>query len=107
MRSKKDNADDDFFNDGLDVRLDSDWSPSSELKKKGIYYITGEIGFNSLLDIHQDILLKHMDPKWTDDIQLIINSYGGYVAEGYSLIDLLDWVRMDVRTIAIGFCGSM
>ena len=40
-------------------------------------------------------------------IQIIVNSVGGSVAEGMALIDLLDWVRMDIRTIAMGFCASM
>ena len=97
-----------FFDDMFD---DEDRIFSSntdiELKRKGIYYITGEINSSSLVDIQQDILLKHLDPSWNDDIQLIINSVGGSVAEGYALIDLLEWVKMDVRTTAIGFCASM
>ena len=107
MPSKKDNFDDDFFDDKLDSGPNNDFYSSNELTKKGIYYIYGEIETCSLLSIHQDILLKHMDPKWNDDVQIIVNSFGGCAAEGFSLIDLLNWVRMDVRTVAIGFCGSM
>jgi ATP-dependent Clp protease protease subunit len=82
-------------------------SPKDELAKKGIYYITGEVDVDTLLEVHQDILLKHLNPSWNNDIQLIINSVGGSVSEGNSLIDLLDWVRMDVRTVAMGCCASM
>ena len=78
-----------------------------KLYEKGIYYITGEIETNSLLEIHQDILLKHLDPAWHDDIQFIINSVGGEVAEGWALIDLLDWVKMEVQTTGLGLCASL
>lgn len=81
-------------------------SPREKLNDRGIYYITGYIDEDELLDIHQDILLKHMDTTWQGDVQLVINSYGGLTSEGWALIDLLDWVRMDVRTIAIGYCAS-
>lgn len=80
--------------------------PGEELHKKGIYYISGGIDPGSLLDIQQDIILKQMNPEWKDDIQVIVNSYGGDVAECWALIDLLDWIRMDVRTIAMGYCAS-
>jgi ATP-dependent Clp protease protease subunit len=78
-----------------------------KLRHKGIYYITGEIEEGHLLSIHQDILSKHLDPNWVDDIQLIINSIGGTIAEGWSLIDLLDYIRMDVRTVGIGEICSL
>jgi ATP-dependent Clp protease protease subunit len=78
-----------------------------KLYDKGIYYLTGQVESNSLLEIHQDILLKHLDPTWNDDIQLIVNSVGGDTSEGWALIDLLDWVRMDIRTTGIGICASL
>lgn len=80
---------------------------TDQLRQKGIYYITGDIDNDSLLEIHQDILLKHLNPDWKDDIQVIVNSPGGSMPEGWALIDLLNWVRMDVRTIGIGFCASL
>jgi ATP-dependent Clp protease, protease subunit len=81
--------------------------PSEELKKKGIYYITGEIETDSLLEIHQDIVLKHLDPNWQDDLQIIVNSVGGLVSEGWALIDLIDYIKVDVKTIAMGDCSSL
>ena len=80
--------------------------PGIELRKKGIYYITGEIEDESLVEIHQDIVLKHLDPKWKDDIQVIVNTVGGYCPETWGLVDLLDYVRMDVRTVGLGECCS-
>ena len=78
------------------------------LRNSGIYYITGEIDTDSLLGYHQDILAKEIDPKWRNkDIQLIINSIGGEVSEGWMLIDLIDYVRMDVRTVGMGEICSL
>jgi ATP-dependent Clp endopeptidase proteolytic subunit ClpP len=92
-------------NRNSDLYLD----PSEELIKRGVYYITNTIETDSLLQIHQDILLKHLDPyAWnvSDDVQLFINSYGGAVAETWALIDLLQWIRMDVKTTGVGACCS-
>jgi ATP-dependent Clp protease protease subunit len=90
-----DNGDFDFYVD-----------TSEELKRKGIYYLVGEIESGSLIQTHQDIILKHLDPNWHGEIQLIVNSCGGESSEMWALIDLLDWVRMDVRTIGMGLCAS-
>jgi ATP-dependent Clp protease protease subunit len=92
---------------GPSIDIDSLSGPQESLARKGIYYITGEIEDGSLLEIHQDILLKHLDPSWRDDIQLIVNSVGGSCAEGWALIDLLDWVRMDIKTVGLGQCCSL
>jgi ATP-dependent Clp protease protease subunit len=81
-------------------------NPEEKLKERGIYYITGEIEEGSLLEIQQDILLKHLDLEWKDDVQLIINSPGGEIYETWALLDLLAWIRMDVRTTGLGLCGS-
>jgi ATP-dependent Clp protease protease subunit len=82
--------------------------PTNELlKHHGIYYITGEIEAGGLLEIQQDILIKHLDPNWKDDVQLIINSPGGESCEGWALVDLLDWVKMDVKTVGIGQVCSL
>lgn len=86
---------------------DTDDPPGLALKNKGIYYITGGIFEDSLLEIHQDILLKHLDPTWNDDIQIIVNSVGGYSSEGWAFIDLLDWIKMDIRTVGLGDCSSL
>lgn len=82
------------------------YDAQEELRNKGIYYITGSIEEDSLLEIHQDILLKHLTSEWRDDIQLVINSPGGYVSEMWALVDLLDWIRLDVRTTGLGYCCS-
>jgi len=89
--------------EGIDNYLDS----SEELKKQGIYYVTGMLEQDSLLEIQQDILLKHLDKEWVEDVQLFINSVGGECSEGWALLDLLRFVRMDVHTRGMGECCSM
>ena len=78
------------------------------LRSAGIYYITGEIDTDSLLAYNQDMLAKHQDKRWRNkDIQLIINSIGGEVSEGWMLIDVMDYIRMNVKTIAMGEVCSL
>lgn len=81
--------------------------PCDILESKGIYYISGEIETGSLIRIQQDIILKHLDPNWKSDIQIIVNSVGGDSSEGWALIDLMNWVKMDFRTVGLGQCCSL
>lgn len=99
---------DDDFDDINFSAPDKDFfsSSSDKLKAKGIYYITGPIEDDSLLDIHQDMILKTLDPKWTDDLQIIINSPGGSAPAAWSLVDLMNWTRLDIKTICMGECAS-
>ena len=84
-RNKKRSEKDIFETEILGLGMNS---CNEELREKGIYYITGEIVEDSLLEISQNILLKHMDPSWKEDIQLIINTVGGETAEGWAQRDL-------------------
>jgi len=77
------------------------------LKTQGVYYIVGEIDEGSLTEIQQDILLKHLNPHWKDDVQIVVNSVGGQIAEGSALISMMKHVRMDVKTVAVGEVCSM
>lgn len=78
-----------------------------DLKKKGVYYITGPISSGSLTSIHQDILLKYLSPDWKDELYLFINSVGGELSEGWALIDLLDYTGLTVNTIGMGEICSL
>lgn len=73
-----------------------------QLQSRGIYYIVGDIELGGLKEIQQDILLKHLSPKWQDDIHIFINSPGGVLSETWALVDLLSTVKMDVWTTGIG-----
>lgn len=88
--------------------LASDENTEALLRTHGIYYITGEIMKGSLKGIQQDILLKHyLGAKYFDGpITLVINSPGGDVEECNSLMDLLDNISLQVRTVGLGECSS-
>ena len=82
-------------------------SASQELRRRGIYYITGMIESGDLVDIQQDMLLKHLTGWNGGDIQIVINSCGGDSTEGWGLIDMMNWVRMDIRTLVLGEASSL
>ncbi|HUU86418.1 MAG TPA: ATP-dependent Clp protease proteolytic subunit, partial [Candidatus Glassbacteria bacterium] len=78
------------------------------LRSSGVYYIYGEITPGSLLGIHQDVLLKHFlgKEKWSRPLTFIINSPGGDIAETNALIDLLDNIPLEIKTVGLGECSS-
>jgi len=77
-----------------------------ELIDYGIFYLTGNIEHTSLSSLQQKILIKHINNQWIDDICIFINSYGGSCDEMWGLVDIMQYVKMDIRTIAIGTCMS-
>jgi ATP-dependent Clp protease protease subunit len=53
----------------------------------------------------QLLFLESEDPD--SDIYMYINSPGGVVYSGLAIYDTMQYVRPDVATICMGFCGSM
>jgi ATP-dependent Clp endopeptidase proteolytic subunit ClpP len=110
VKTKKHSDDEDT--EGVDgnalAKLVETSSDDDLLKAGGIYYIFGPIEEGTLTSLHQNILLKHLaGPKiWKSDLVFVINSGGGLVDETNALLDLLSNVRMDVRTVGMGMCGS-
>ena len=43
----------------------------------------------------------------TDDVKIYINSYGGMISAGMSIIDTMNHIKPDVSTIAVGMAASM
>ncbi|MCY8046378.1 ATP-dependent Clp protease proteolytic subunit, partial [Bacillus haynesii] len=41
------------------------------------------------------------------DISIYINSPGGSTSAGYAILDTMDYVKPDVRTICVGMAASM
>lgn len=90
----------DMFNGMQSTRKDS-------LEDKGILFINSMISKESLNKTMYKLLAFHFDDDFTDDIQLIINSPGGYTDAGWALIDLMKFVKNKIKTIAIGEICSM
>jgi ATP-dependent Clp protease protease subunit len=77
-----------------------------QARAQGVYYIYGEIEEGDLVDMQVDLLLKHLSLEWKDEVQIYVNCVGGSVSEAWALIDLMQFVKMDVRTIGLGDCLS-
>jgi len=82
-------------------------SAKEELEDNGIFMLYDEIDKFSVQGIIQKLILLHSKSSFQDEIQIIINSPGGYVNAGWALIDIMNFIRMPVRTIAMGEICSM
>ncbi|WP_242092000.1 ClpP family protease [Aestuariivivens sediminicola] len=51
--------------------------------------------------------LLYLDALGTEDIQLYINSPGGYVTSGFAIYDCMKSLKSDVSTICSGLAASM
>ena len=78
----------------------------SRLLKERIIFLTGPIDDNlSNLVVAQLLFLESEDPK--ADISLYINSPGGSVTAGFSILDTMNFIRPSVSTLCVGQAASM
>lgn len=78
----------------------------SRLLKERIIFITGPIeDYMANLIVAQLLFLEAEDPK--KDIYLYINSPGGSVTAGLSIIDTMHHIKPDVATVCVGMAASM
>jgi len=78
----------------------------SRLLKERIIFVTGEIEDHmSNLIVAQLLFLEADDPK--KDIFLYVNSPGGSVTAGLSIIDTMHHIKPDVATVCVGIAASM
>ena len=78
----------------------------SRLLKERIIFLTGPIDDNlSNLVVAQLLFLESEDPK--TDISLYINSPGGSVTAGLSILDTMNFIRPSVSTLCVGQAASM
>ena len=78
----------------------------SRLLKERIIFLTGPIDDNlSNLVVAQLLFLESEDPK--ADISLYINSPGGSVTAGLSILDTMNFIRPSVSTLCVGQAASM
>jgi ATP-dependent Clp protease protease subunit len=78
----------------------------SRLLKERIVFIGTAIDDNvASLTIAQMLFLAAEDPE--KDIQLYINSPGGYVSSGLAIYDTMRYIQPDVSTICMGQAASM
>ena len=78
----------------------------SRLLKDRIVFVSGKIETNMANTIVAQLLfLEKEDPK--ADIQMFINSPGGYITAGMAIIDTMNYIKPDVSTTAVGLAASM
>lgn len=78
----------------------------SRLLKERIIFITGPIEDHMAnLVVAQLLFLEAEDPK--KDITLYVNSPGGSVTAGLSIIDTMHHIKPDVSTACVGLAASM
>ncbi len=77
----------------------------SRLLKDRIIFLTGEIDDNLANIVISELL--YLDNINHDEICLYINSPGGSITSGMSIYDTMNFIKSDVRTIALGMSASM
>ncbi len=78
----------------------------SRLLKERVIFLGGPIDDDvANLVIAQLLFLEAEDPK--KDIQLYVNSPGGYIHSGLAIVDAMNHVKPDVATVAVGMAASM
>lgn len=78
----------------------------SRLLKERIVFVTGVIEDHMAnLIVAQLLFLEAEDPK--KDVYLYINSPGGSVNAGLSIIDTMHHIKPDVATVCVGLAASM
>lgn len=78
----------------------------SRLLKERIVFVTGAIEDHMAnLVVAQLLFLESEDPK--KDIFVYINSPGGSVTAGLSIVDTMHHIKPDVATVCVGIAASM
>lgn len=78
----------------------------SRLLKERIIFITGPIDdATASLVSAQLLFLESENPK--KDVQIYINSPGGYVTAGLAIYDTMQYIRCPISTVCIGQAASM
>jgi ATP-dependent Clp protease, protease subunit len=78
----------------------------SRLLKERIIFLGEEVNdVSASVIVAQLLFLEADDPN--KDIQLYINSPGGYVTAGLAIYDTMQYIKCDVSTVCIGMAASM
>ena len=78
----------------------------SRLLKERIIFVTGPIEDHmASLIVAQLLFLQAEDPK--KDIYMYVNSPGGSVTAGLSIIDTMNHIKPDIATVCVGMAASM
>jgi ATP-dependent Clp protease protease subunit len=76
------------------------------LRDRGIILLTGGIDVEMTARIYGEIIAYNTEEK-VEQIQMIVNSLGGEVSAGFSIIDMMESSRIPVHTFGTGEIASM
>lgn len=77
----------------------------SKLSQNRILYIDDVIDDELSNGIIAQLL--YLDSISSEEITIMINSPGGYIYQGFGIIDMMNKVSSPIKTVAIGVCASM
>jgi ATP-dependent Clp protease protease subunit len=77
----------------------------SRLMAERIIWLAGEV--NEGMSVVTQAQLMYLDSIDNNDITLHISSPGGSISSGLSIIDIIDYITSDVRTVNTGMAASM
>lgn len=72
------------------------------LEQRGILLIDKPISKETISQVTNKLLTLQFDDKFDEEVQIIINSPGGYLDATWAFIDAMESVRFPIRTIAMG-----
>ncbi len=76
-----------------------------KLLKERFVFLNGEVNQTSAINVIQELI--YLDKKNKKDINLIINSEGGFCSDGFAIISIIECLKSKVNTIGMGKCESM
>ena len=77
----------------------------SRLMRDRILWVAG--GVNDNMSTVVQAQLMFLDNVSKDDITMHIDAPGGSVKSGLSMVDVMEWIKSDIRTINTGMAASM
>jgi ATP-dependent Clp protease protease subunit len=77
----------------------------SRLMMERIIWVAGEVNDN--MSVITQAQLMFLDSLDTNDITMHIDTPGGSVKSGLSMVDVMDYIKSDIRTINTGMAASM
>jgi ATP-dependent Clp protease, protease subunit len=81
-------------------------SEVKNLGDHGIYLLTGDVDESECEEAIRFILEANLN-NGHEYLTMIVNSPGGYVNAGFSLIDVMNGSRAEIRTVGLGILASM
>ena len=77
----------------------------SRLMMERIIWVAGEVNDN--MSVITQAQLMFLDSLDTNDITMHIDTPGGSVKSGLSMVDVMDYIKCDIRTVNTGMAASM